>query len=132
MSTRATYTFSDEFGDYSVYKHQDGGPEYALQWIARADCVTHGFEADHFGIYFIVANQDQGSMRLSEGREAHGDTEFHYDVTEKDHQIYVTIHNLRAKTVESGYLNDLLDKYAPARHYLLSFRLRNLANHSTV
>src|SRR5690349_556771 len=92
MSTRALYTFKDENGEYHVYKHHDGYPEGAVQFIAEAQKLAWGlprFEADEFAAAFVAANKGNcgGSVRLTVGKTwdeaASGDIEYHYVVTAK-------------------------------------------------
>jgi len=65
MSTRAMYTFiepnhTDSKRGYHVYKHHDGYPSGAVQWIKAA--LDHAwplprFEADDFAAAFVAANK---------------------------------------------------------------------------
>lgn len=69
MSTRALYKFKDVDREFVVYKHHDGYPSGAVEFIEKA---THfawklpRFEADEFGCAFIAANKEKngGSIRL--------------------------------------------------------------------
>jgi hypothetical protein len=86
MSTRAVYTFIDTDGDkFHVYKHHDGYPSGAAEWIANA--LPHAwelprFEADEFGAAFIAGNKsDAGGVRLTHGPEKHGDLEYRYEIS---------------------------------------------------
>jgi len=59
MSTRAMYTFTGS-GTFHVYKHHDGYPSGAVQWIRAA--LDHAwplprFEADDFAAAFVAANK---------------------------------------------------------------------------
>src|SRR4051812_43807301 len=65
MSTRAMYTFiepehTDSKRGYHVYKHHDGYPSGAAQWIENA--LPHAwkggrFEADEFAAAFVAGNK---------------------------------------------------------------------------
>ena len=60
MSTRASYTFTDERGTHHVYKHHDGYLEGAYEAITKAlDCAwpLPRFEADEFAAAFVAANK---------------------------------------------------------------------------
>jgi hypothetical protein len=85
MSTRAVYTFKDKMGTFHVYKHHDGYPSGAAQWIddARANAwQLPRFEADEFGAAFIQVNKEgAGGVRLTHGPKDHGDIEYTYEIT---------------------------------------------------
>lgn len=123
MSTRATYEFKDQHDSFTIYKHCDGYPEGGLQWIAKA--LPHAwplprFEADEFAAAFVAANKaDGGDVRITTGRQAHGDTEYHYVVTERDGKLFVQICDPDTGDIsEEGTLDDLLDKHAPDREWV--------------
>lgn len=124
MSTRATYEFKDDHNSFTIYKHCDGYPEGGLQWIARA--IPHAwdlprFEPDEFAAAFVVGNKgtDGGDVRITTGRQIHGDTEYHYVVTVKDGKLFVQICNPRdGIAAEQGDLDYLLDMYAPERNWV--------------
>jgi hypothetical protein len=60
--------FRDSGETHVVYKHHDGYPSGAIQWIAAARALAWPFprfEADEFGAAFIAANKNgPGSVRL--------------------------------------------------------------------
>ena len=93
MSTRATYEFRDEYGSHTVYKHHDGYPSGAKEWITAAiekAWPLGRFEADDFGAAFVAANKDDGGgVRLAKDRDDYGDTEYHYVVTFEDGHLVV-------------------------------------------
>jgi hypothetical protein len=129
MSTRATYEFVDQYGSHTVYKHHDGYPEGGLQWIYKAlefAWPLPRFEADDFGAAFIAANKPQkygdsgGGVRLTDSRESHSDTEWHYIIKCIDGKINVRIEKLFDKTITEGFLDELLDRYAPDRGFITS------------
>lgn len=73
MSTRAIYVFSNNFDDptepmYAVYKHHDGYPEGAREFIKNAFPLAWElprFEADEFAAAFVAANKNSpGGVRL--------------------------------------------------------------------
>lgn len=94
MSTRAVYTFMDNDDEYHVYKHFDGYPEGAAQWIENAlpYAWKTRFEASEFACAFIAANKKentQGDVYLSCGPTNHGDLEYRYEITSHEKQIMV-------------------------------------------
>lgn len=73
MSTRAIYIFADDFNDpatevYVVYKHHDGYPSGAKEFIAKAMKYAWEmprFEPDEFAAAFVAANKNShGGVRL--------------------------------------------------------------------
>jgi hypothetical protein len=84
MGTRAVYTFIDEDGRHSVYKHWDGYPTWACKFIANALPLAWPlprFEADEFAAAFVAANKQQpGNVRLTDGPDDHGDLEYAYEI----------------------------------------------------
>ena len=71
MSTRALYKFKEVDSDYEfvVYKHHDGYPSSAVDFIENAlkyAWALPKYEADEFGCAFIAANKQKngGSIRL--------------------------------------------------------------------
>lgn len=121
MSTRATYTFKDNYKTYSVYKHCDGYPEGALQWISNAlpyAWELPRFEADDFAAAFIAGNKEKGggSVYMTAGKDAHGDTQYHYDITFEGKEIFIRITKLgwgdvRDEAFDTGKLHTLYNKY---------------------
>jgi hypothetical protein len=80
MATRATYTINEhEKGEFHFYIHWDGYPEGAANYfrqmlLAMEDAKNRGGFIENF----IRANH---LAELTEGRDAHGDTEFHYNLS---------------------------------------------------
>jgi hypothetical protein len=102
MSTRALYTFCDLRGEYHVYKHHDGYPSGAAQWIAAAlpyAWPLPRFEADEFAAAFVAGNKTYdskpfpGGVRLTQGATwkdaASADIEYRYEITEKGGDLHV-------------------------------------------
>ena len=117
MSTRAVYTFKDANDEHHVYKHHDGYPEGAMQFIRK---TIHNawplprFEADEFAAAFIAANKgNAGGVRLTKGPESHGDLDYRYEVKMKDGSLHVKIfqYDNGFKLKEEGYANALFVKY---------------------
>jgi hypothetical protein len=100
MSTRAVYTFKDEYDSFSVYKHYDGYPEGegagtgAFGFIKAAKEFAWDlprFEASEFAAAFIAANKNQagGDLYLTKGPEAHGDLSYRYEITRDGNDLIV-------------------------------------------
>ena len=69
MGTRAVYFFEDDDGMYGVYKHYDGYPQGAADFIENAKEYAWPFprfEADEFAAAFVAANKAKkgGEVRL--------------------------------------------------------------------
>jgi len=84
MSTRAIYTFKG-FGEaYHVFKHHDGYPTGAAQWIKNALAYAWElprYEPDEFAAAFVAGNKpDAGGVRLAKSRTASSDVEFGYTI----------------------------------------------------
>jgi len=135
MSTRATYEFIGDNESWTVYKHHDGYPKGGYQWIARAlqwAWALPRFEADEFAAAFCAANKGKpdgeyrgGGVCFTQGRDAHGDTEFHYVVTCRNGALYVECwqpeRDVKGEPwhlFEEGTLEELLDKHAPEREWV--------------
>lgn len=86
METRAVFTFTngphDECDQYHVYKHWDGSPTGAAQFLTAAKALAWPlprFEADEFAAAFVAANKKQaGDIRFTAGPEYHMDLEYRY------------------------------------------------------
>jgi len=89
MSTRAVYTFKDEHDTYAVYKHYDGYPEGAVEFIKNALEYGWGggrFEAADLSAAFVAANKQKGGgdIYLTKGHNRHGDLDYDYVIYFKD------------------------------------------------
>lgn len=84
MSTRAVYSFIDEHETHHVYKHHDGYPSGAAEWIEKAAAEAWPlprFEASEFGAAFVAAcRKGPGGVRLTHGPEHHGDLAYRYEI----------------------------------------------------
>lgn len=96
MSTRCSITCKCEGGEFSLYRHSDGYPDTqhgVLATIAQALRYSWSiprFEPCDFGAAIIRAWKNSGGdIRLSHGRDSHGDTEYHYEVTREGNAIRV-------------------------------------------
>lgn len=91
MSTRAVYSFKDSSNTFHVYKHHDGYPSGAVQWILAAlpyAWKLPRFEASEFATAFIAANKELkeslfqgGDVYLTHGHGEHGDLDYRYEIT---------------------------------------------------
>lgn len=109
MSTRAVYTFQDDHGSFDIYKHHDGYPSGALQWVAKAlgnAANISNFEACEFAAAFVAANKSgHGGVYLSTGWANHGDLEYRYVITCAANTLVVTCYDMPENTlVFSGTL----------------------------
>ena len=78
MSTRATYQIVDGFGTATLYIHHDGYPSGAAAYFEAARELASTYEKVSFLASFLWANK---KAELTAAHDAHGDTEFRYDVT---------------------------------------------------
>ncbi len=86
MSTRAVYSFKDSSNTFHVYKHHDGYPSGALEWIQAALPLAWQlprFEACEFATAFIAANKGihGGAVYLTESYASHGDLDYRYEIS---------------------------------------------------
>lgn len=89
MSTRATYQINDLNKDQckTFYIHHDGYPEGGAAYLYRmlnSEARVYGFTAS-----FAMAND---RAEITEGHDAHGDTEYQYTVNVMPHTINLTVH----------------------------------------
>lgn len=99
MSTRACYVFQEGPNTLShiVYKHHDGYPTGAVEWLAAARALAWPlprYEADEFAASFIAANKDgPGGLRLCGAGEWRDlcppDIEYLYIVRPENNTVYV-------------------------------------------
>lgn len=96
LSTRAVYTFKDEYDSFSVYKHYDGYPDGAREFIKEAKKFAWDlprFEASEFATAFIRANKNEagGDVYLTRGYETHGDLSYRYEITRDGDKLVVKV-----------------------------------------
>ncbi len=98
MSTRAVYTFKDNNNTFHVYKHHDGYPTGAQEWISNALLYSFElprFEAAEFACGFITGNKPQrGGVYLTPHWNCHGDIEYRYEISLKDNEIWVELYTM--------------------------------------
>lgn len=97
MATRAVYTFRDQFNTYHVYKHWDGYPEAALEFIAKAQGYAWDlprYEAGDFAAAFIAANKKPGGgdVYFTSHWESHVDLDYRYVVQLVENRLQVLIY----------------------------------------
>lgn len=97
MSIRAVYTFRDSDGGiFAVYKHHDGYPAGAAEFIEKAKALSWGagrFDASEFAAAFVAANKTgAGDVYLSKGYRAHGDIDYDYVITGADGALFVEVY----------------------------------------
>ena len=92
----AIYTFEDELDTFHVYKHFDGHPTGAAEFIEKAKNKAWplpGFDASDFAAAFIAANKDQpGDIRMSNGNI--GWEEYVYEITSRNGNLHVVAHRV--------------------------------------
>jgi hypothetical protein len=111
MSTRAAYTFIDKYHTHHIFKHHDGNPSGAVQWIRAAlgnAWKLPRFEADEFAASFVAANKDgQGGVRLIHDWQDYTDIEYRYEITAKGDELMVTAYMIgRDRPIFEGTLTD--------------------------
>lgn len=119
MATRAVYSFKDQYRTAHVYKHWDGYPTGALEFIAKATIYAWPlprFEAEEFGAAFIRANKDEaGGVYLTSTYKDHGDLEYRYQITSMIKTLYIEIYRRNYgedfKYHDAGRLEELCLKY---------------------
>ena len=68
MSTRAIYIFRDKDEQYTVYKHHDGYPTGAAQWLTLAQRLSwqgDRFEPDEAAASFVTSAKLSGLLKSS-------------------------------------------------------------------
>jgi hypothetical protein len=138
MGTRAVYTFRDNSGEqHHVYKHWDGYPEGAAQWIVnglKEAWELPRYEADDMAAAFITANKrGGGDIRLMQSGAiadvAPSDIAYWYEVWQAPNgQLIVkawAVNNWdgwKAEEVFYGRLADFAAHYSEEAYQL--YRLR--------
>lgn len=98
MGTRAVYTFKDQYDTYAVYKHWDGYPSGAAEFLENAlPYAWQGerFEAADLAAAFVAANKktEGGDVYFTKGQSRHGDLDYDYVVTQKNAEKWVTVYS---------------------------------------
>lgn len=121
MGTRAVYSFIDEKDTFHVYKHWDGYPTGAIEFIDNAlpyAWTLPRFEAMDFSASFIAGNKSKGGGDVynTDHWQHHGDLEYRYEITLKDKKLWVKIFektypSRKYNLFDMGFLDDLKIKY---------------------
>jgi hypothetical protein len=118
MSTRALYAFIDHNDVYHVYKHCDGYPSGAIQWIEQSLSLAWTlprFEADEFAAAFISANKDrEGGVYVSKGNN--GGLDYRYEIRRNRNtptELEITIFKFTYN--KEGEIDRLYDNYKGER-----------------
>lgn len=96
MSTRAIYTFKDSDNTFHVYKHHDGYPSGAAEWITKAIPYAWElprFEASEFAAAFIAGNKQiggGGGLYFTGMYEEHGDLNYRYEISRNVSGLQIT------------------------------------------
>nr|BDD45306.1 hypothetical protein 26 [bacterium] len=123
MSTRAVYTFKDDRDtDIHVYKHHDGYPEGAAEWIFEAVSAlkkTPGWEdnitKDGLAASFVMTHL----TFFTDHYKTHGDLEYRYEITTENQEVYVKAYIHKGyksyehiyEEIFSGTLEDFMKKF---------------------
>lgn len=113
MSTRATYKFRRQYHrDVTVYIHHDGYPEGAAGlYLVPAIEMAAGYLTPE---WFIRANE---RAEITDGHEAHGDTEYRYtidlqrDLVEVQHRNLAVVGEPEWKLLRQSSLATFLTQY---------------------
>jgi hypothetical protein len=121
------YTFKDKHSTIHVYKHHDGYPQGAIEFINNAIPYAWGlprFEPDDFAAAFVSANKSGGGgVRLcgndvKEPWDFSCDSDYWYVVSMKDNKLMVTIHEVAwweeskvSTQIFTGPLTDAIKEY---------------------
>lgn len=110
MSTRAIYSFNDEWGQHFVYKHMDNDPKSAAEFIRNAlnqSLELPSFQADEFAAAFVAANKrGAGDIKLAKSGER-GDLAYRYEINCKADRLYVKAFSFRDRIyIFDGILDD--------------------------
>ena len=110
MSTRATYTIKTPSTVTTYYIHHDGYPSGAAEYMKAAL-----FCKNQRGSYADMFLRSNDGAEHTGGKDVHGDTEFHYDITEKDdgsitvEQFSIKILGSSARSFVSNGKKDMAD-----------------------
>lgn len=122
MSTRATISVKDKYDSFCIYRHSDGYPEGqhgAVAGITKALAYAWDlprFEAMDFSAALVAAMKQEGGggIYLTEGHDAHEDTEFQYFISYKAGHIQLRIRVPgEKKNIFKGTLEEAMAKYYP-------------------
>jgi hypothetical protein len=137
MSTRAVYTFKGFGETYHIYKHHDGYPTGAAEFLRKAveaAWPAPRYEPDEFAAAFVAANKTSpGGVRLMTSRMQAKDVEYGYTVYPLNNKTRDTFPHLKAgellvEVVSTDYWDGNRDERLIFRGPLMEF----LANAETI
>lgn len=116
MGTRAVFIFKDERDSFSIYKHWDGYPEGAANFLVNAlpfAWELPRYEACDFAAAFVAGNKQQGGgdVYLTTSPEYHGDLEYVYTITQANNgQLVISVYSVypEEKRIFYGRLKDFI------------------------
>jgi hypothetical protein len=121
MGTRAVYTFKDDYNEFHVYKHWDGYPSGAAEFLVKTIEKSFGlrrYEADEFAAAFIAANKTEGGdIRLTHHYEDHGDLSYRYELSQaRNGQLIVSAYETSDdEPIFYGRLKDFVNQYGDVK-----------------
>lgn len=121
MATRATYRFINNrtATDVCVYIHWDGYPRGAAMYLEKA--LIHATDNKRTLLAsFIAANE---SAEITSSHEAHGDTDYRYDIDAK--LLTVTVWR------REGHWNNVTEEYTESWHHEVTTKLANFIGERT-
>jgi hypothetical protein len=130
MSTRAVYTFKGFGETYHVYKHHDGYPTGAAEFLSKAveaAWPAPRYEPDEFAAAFVAANRTSpGGVRLTASRMQAKDVEYGYTVYPLDNKTRAKFPQLKAgallvEVVSTNYWDGKRDERLIFRGPLMEF-----------
>ena len=113
MATRATYQIKSGYNTATFYIHWDGYLQGAAHYFKDAIELTKVSKRDFLSC-FVWANKE---ATLTDGHEAHGDTEYRYNIERKNGSYEITAYKRVSysrddfEIVYFGGLDDFLNKY---------------------
>ena len=110
MATRAVYTFKDSADTFAIYKHHDGYPSGAAEWLTAGFNKSWSkdggaFEAAELAASFVAANKDgAGGVYLSKGQRYHGDLSYDYVISNKKGDAIIQVYEHRWVKYENSLI----------------------------
>lgn len=124
MGTRATITVYGEGESYCLYRHNDSSPKKVfaeMREALRFAWPLPRYEANEFAAAIVCASKRPGGghVRLSNGRDDHLDTDYHYTVLalrsgdDKENHLLLTCFT-RSKRAKCGWMKGEQIIFTPA------------------
>jgi hypothetical protein len=123
MGTRAVFTFFHQNVSndaYSVYKHSDGYPEGAAEFLTKAIPFAWElprYESCDFAAAFVAANKKKGGdVYMTTGSDAHFDIDYYYEIfpSTKNDQLCIyaySVDNNGMNIVFEGRVKDFVNTH---------------------